>query len=210
MSPVLTQVVDHELRELADGHDGRSVQTGGKLFSKKKKRGGRAKAPAPGARVDDEEPDWMRIQKQQQATSCEIPSIASGLEGSVMNSDLEWAMIRKLQHQKDEEGQREPHFQPPLPADIPVLPLASHSAAAFRDSDLGGWKMVRKTVAPSPPLNPLPPPRQQQHGLLEISDGVNVLGGRDVDGGFFERRSAGAAKAKGTSDLSMDVEDYDE
>jgi hypothetical protein len=210
-SPELNQRVE-QLPEIADGPSGHAAQTvaSGKLFSKKKKekREKRAKAPVPGMREGEEEPEWMTAQKLQQASHCDIPSISSGPGGAALESDLEWAMVRKIEKQKDEEGQQ---MHPELRSDIPTLPIASSlSSAVIRDSDLGGWKMVRKSVASSPPPQP-PPSLQQQHGLPEISDGRgNVLGSRDVEGGFFVRKRAGVSKAQGVMDSSMDVEDYEE
>jgi hypothetical protein len=212
MSPVLMQEVEQQLPELADGPSSCAGQAGGKLFSKKRKdkRGSRAKAPVPGMRTDEEEPEWMRAQKQQPASSCEIPSISSGCDGVAADADVEWAMIRKLQHQNNSEGPQE--LPEPSPH-ISVLPSltesAPESAATARDSDLGGWTMVRKIAVHSPPLRPLPPPQQQQ-GLAELSDGANVLGARDVEGGFFVRRNARDARTQGVLDTSMDVEDFTE
>jgi hypothetical protein len=150
----------------------------------------------------------MTAQKLQQASIRDIPSISSGSGGAVLESDLEWAMVRKIEKQKDEEGQQ---VHPELPSDMPTLPIASSlPSAVIRDSDLGGWKMVRKSVACSPSPQPTPT-LQQQHGLPEISDGRGViLGSRDVEGGFFVRKRAGAGKAQGVMDSSMDVEDYEE
>jgi hypothetical protein len=210
-SPELNQRVE-QLPEIADGPSGHAVQAiaSGKLFSKKKKekREKRAKAPVPGMREGEEEPEWMTAQKLQQASNRDIPSISSGSGGAALESDFEWAMVRKIEKQKDEEGQQ---IHPELPSDIPTLPIASSlSSAVIRDSDLGGWKMVRKSVASSPPPQ-TNPTLQQQHGLPEISDGRGViLGSRDVEGGFFVRKRAGAGKAQGVTDSSMDVEDYDE
>jgi hypothetical protein len=210
-SPELNQRVE-QLPEIADGPSGHAVQTiaSGKLFSKKKKekREKRAKAPAPGMREGEEEPEWMTAQKLQQASNRDIPSISSGSGGAALESDLEWAMVRKIEKQKDEEGQQ---VHPELPSDILTLPIASSlPSAVIRDSDLGGWKMVRKSVASSPPPQPTPT-LLQQHGLPEISDGRGViLGSRDVEGGFFVRKRAGAGKAQGVMDSSMDVEDYEE
>jgi hypothetical protein len=210
LSPVLKQTLEEELPELAGGGGGDSgaAQTEGNVVVKKKKKKlvKRAKAPAPGMRMDEDVPEWMTAQTQQQSARNELPSIPSGYGGGAAVAALDWAMVRKTEHQKDDEGGQEPALQSP---EISVLPSASQCAAAPRDSDLGGWQMVRK-LAPSCPPAHQPPPPAQQLSLVEISDGQNVLRARDVEGGYFVRRSSGAAKAIGVLDTSMGVEDYDE
>jgi hypothetical protein len=206
MSPVLFQ----EIEQLPDAPSGHDVQTGGKLFSKKKKekREKRAKAPVPGMRADEEVPEWMRVQKQQQASSVDIPSVSMGCIGATADSNLEWAMIRKLKAEKDEDKVVEKPQVPDPSSGILMLPSASETAALASDSALEGWTMVRKIVSPSP-LHP-PPAVLQRENLLEISDGSGVIfGSQDVEGGFFVRRRAGVGKARGVADTSMDVEDFD-
>ena len=148
----------------------------------------------------------MRAQKLQQAMSRDIPSIASGSGAAAAAGDVEWKMVRKL-----EEEQQQQYLAPSvdistLPADISTLSSAPPSAAVAHDSDVGGWKMIRKNVAASPPPTPPPPPQQQhQQGMVELPDAPLALNlSSDFEGGFFvQRRGAGV-------DTSMDVEDFDD